>query len=188
MNRLKYTRAYSCGAMDRVPDGGEGWRKQIRKDLDDLDILWLDPTCKPIAIALEDKESRKRRHNAKMRDDFDIVADEMGPIRDVDMRMVNICDFLVVNINIEVHACGTYFEFKQANDQNKPILVHVEQGKRACPDWILGEIPHEHIFGTWGDLHKYIRHVAHDPVIDHLGRWMFFNWQGDSNEEKDALI
>ena len=178
MNRLKHTRAYLCGSMDRSPDNGETWRRQIRHHLDDLGILWLDPTHKPINIGVEDDESRRTRRANKAAGWYDLVTDEMIPIHDVDLRMVNVTDFLIVNIDVEVHACGTYFEFKQANDQNKPILVHVEQGKRECPDWLLAEIPHEHIFDTWIDLRKYVRHIAHDPIVDSMGRWLFFDWMG----------
>ncbi len=178
MNRLKNTRAYLAGPIDRVIDDGVIWRQRIRQELDDLGILWLDPTRKPIDIGVEDDASRKRRRANKLAGDYDAVADEMIPIREVDLRMVNVCDFLIVNIDVEVHACGTYDEFKQANDQNKPILVHVEQSKKMCPDWLFACIPHEHIFGSWLDLRKYVRHVAHDPVVDYMGRWMFFNWTG----------
>lgn len=177
-NRLKDTRCYLAGAMDRVPDAGAGWRKVIRHNLDDLGIIWLDPTHKPINVGVEDDESRRLRRVNKMAGEYDLVADEMDPIRAVDRRMVAVSDFLIVNIDVEVHACGTYDEFSLANDQDKPILVHVEQGKQECPDWIFACIPHEHIFGTWLGLRKYLRHVAHDPVVDSMGRWMWFNWMG----------
>ena len=179
MNRLKNTRAYLGGAMDRTIDNGETWRKQIRHHLNNLDIVWLDPTRKPISIGIEDEESRRQRRVNKETGEYDLVADEMIPIHDVDIRMVNISDFLIVNIDISVHACGTYFEFKQANDQNKPVLVHVEQSKADCPDWLFSEIPHEHIFDNWIDLRLYVCHIANDRVIDHLGRWMFFDFHGE---------
>ncbi len=179
MNRLKHTRCYLAGAIDRVPDDGETWRRQIRHHLDDLGIVWLDPTHKPCDFGAEDAQSRRERRANKAAGWYDLVADEMAPIRDVDMRLVNISDFLIVNIDIGVHACGTYFEFKQANDQNKPLLVHMEQSKQDCPDWILGCIPHEHIFDSWVALRKYVRHINNDEVIDHLGRWMFFDFHSE---------
>lgn len=179
MNRLLHTRAYLAGAMDRVPDAGETWRRLIRHHLDDLGILWLDPTHKPIDIGVEDDESRRQRHENKMAGRYDLVTDEMMPIRDVDRRMVNVSDFLIVNIDLEVHACGTYDEFNLANSQDKPILTHIEQGKNACPDWLFACIPHEHVFGSWTDLRKYVRHIAHDKVVDHMGRWLFFDWMGE---------
>ena len=178
-NRLKDNRCYLAGAMDRVPDAGETWRRQIRYHLRDLGIHWLDPTHKPIDIGVEDDESRRQRRRNKEDGAFDLVEEEMLPIRDVDIRMVNIADFLIVNLDIEVHACGTYFEFAQASSQMKPILVHMEQGKRQVPDWLLAEIPHEHVFDDWIALRKYVRHIAHDDVIDHMGRWMFFDWMGE---------
>ena len=179
MNRLKNTRCYLGGAMDRTSDNGETWRRQIRHHLDDLGILWLDPTRKPISIGAEDEESRQQRRVNKKAGRYDLVADEMAPIHDVDLRLVNITDFLIVNIDVSIHACGTYFEFKQANDQNKPVLVHIEQSKENCPDWLFACIPHEHIFDTWLDLCQYVRHIANDEVIEHLGRWMFFDFHGE---------
>jgi hypothetical protein len=165
--------------MDRVPDAGTTWRRLIRHHLNDLGILWFDPTHKPIDIGVEDDESRRLRKVNKKAGHYDLVADEMTPIRDVDRRMVNTSDFLIVNIDLDIHACGTYDEFSLANDQSKPILTHIEQGKDECPDWLFACIPHEHIFGSWLDLRAYVRHIAHDPVVDHMGRWMFFNFHGE---------
>jgi hypothetical protein len=31
------------------------------------------------------------------------------------------------------------------------------------------------IFSTWEDLCAYLRHIAHDAVIDRLNRWYFFD-------------
>ena len=42
--------------------------------------------------------------------------------------MVDICDFLVVNLDLDVHATGTYEELYWANRMKKPILVRIEQG------------------------------------------------------------
>jgi len=179
MNRLAHTRAYLCGAMDRVADAGVEWRRQIRYVHDDLKIVWLDPTDKPTNICVEDDESRARRHDAKIHGRFDEVTQEINPIRRVDLRMVDICDMLIVNIDLEVHATGTYEEMFLANRQKKPILARVEQGKRNAPDWLFATIPHQLIFDSWEAMSDYIRHIAHDPVIETLGRWVFFNFHGD---------
>jgi hypothetical protein len=165
--------------MDRVADAGVVWRRLVKHHLDDLGIVWLDPTCKPCDIGVEDSESRRQRHENKAAGEYDLVADEMMPIQDVDLRMVSICDFLICNIDVETHACGTYNELFLANSQNKPILIHVEGGKANTPDWLLGCLPHEHVFDDWFKLRGYIRHVAHDPVVDCMGRWMWFDWMGE---------
>lgn len=180
MNRLANTRAYLCGAMDRVPDAGVVWRRSLIQNLHHLKIQWFDPTNKPIQMGKEDDESRRLRRIAKTDGKFAVVIDEMHPIRAVDKRMVHICDWMVVNIDTEVHACGTYDELFKAAEEDKPVLVHCEQGKVNAPDWLFDALPPQHIFGTWSNLEAYICHIAHDDVIDDLGKWMWFDWMGEA--------
>jgi hypothetical protein len=179
MNRLAFNRGYLCGAMDRVKDGGIEWREQIKSSLVDLKVLWLDPTNKPINIGIEDLENREYRRHCKQKGDFESVRSEMKQIRPVDLRLVDVCDFLVVNVDLDVHACGTYEELFWGNRMKKPILVRLVQGKRECPDWLLGTLPHQLIFSTWEEVIAYLRHVAHDDHVDTLRRWMFFNFTGE---------
>jgi hypothetical protein len=166
--------------MDRVPDGGLGWRRDIQADLGDLEIQWLDPTNKPIALGEEGQEARELRHQAKKEGRYDVVAKQMKVIRCVDLRMVDISDFMIVNIDLDVHACGTYEETTTANRQKKPMLFHIEQGKRNTPDWLLAAVPHQLIFSKWADLKMYVRHVATAPIgqVEALNRWYFFNFTG----------
>jgi len=176
MNRLKNMRGYLCGAMDRVADGGEGWRINLQQELAGLEIFWLDPTHKPINIGIEDVGMRAYANKMKACGDYDATIPQIKITRCVDLRMVDISDFLVVNIDIEHHACGTYEELFLANRQKKPVAVHIEQGKKNAPNWLLGTLPHEMIFSTWEEIYRYIRHIAHDPVIKHFNRWLFFNF------------
>lgn len=180
MNRLAFTRCYLAGAMDRVPDAGVEWRRRLRQEHDDLKIVWLDPTDKPIDIGVEDVDSRARRHDAKIHRRYDEVVAEINPIRRVDLRMVDISDWLAVNIDLDVHACGTLEEVFLANRQKKPILVRIEQGKTAAPDWLFATIPHQLIFDSWGAMDDYIQHIANDPVIETLSRWVFFDFHGEN--------
>lgn len=175
-NRLKNTRGYLCGAMDRVADGGEEWRIALQRELADLEVFWLDPSHKPIDIGIEDTGTRAFANEMKSHGNFEAVKTQLKTIRCVDLRMVDISDFLVVNIDMEVHACGTYEELYLANRQKKPVVVHIEQGKEHTPNWLLATLPHEMIFSTWEEVDQYIRHIAHDPVIKHFDRWMFFNF------------
>jgi uncharacterized membrane protein len=168
--------------MDRVADGGEEWRLRIRKNLQHLEINWLDPTNKPIDIGKEDKESRAIRNQAKKDGDWELVAEEMKPIRCVDLRMIDVCDFIVVYIDISVHACGTYEEVFLANRQKKPVLFVVEQGKKNTPNWLMAALPHEYFFSSWEDLYDYLDMIAHDQTFaDDRGRWYFFDWTGDDD-------
>lgn len=175
-NRLKGNRGYLGGAMDRVLDGGVGWRINLQRELADLDVIWMDPTSKPIEIGIEDLENREYRHKMKECGSFDTVSTDMKIIRCVDLRMVDLSDFLIVSIDLDVHQCGTYEELFLANREKKPIILMITQGKKNCPDWLLGTVPHDLIFNSWEEVKQYVRHVAHDPVINTFRRWMFFNY------------
>jgi len=162
--------------MDRVQDGGLGWRVDIQKVTAELEVFWMDPTHKPIDIGIEDLENREHRHRMKDAGMFDVVATDMRIIRSVDLRMVDISDFLIVNLDLDVHACGTYEELYLGNREKKPIIIRIEQGKAAVPDWLLGTVPHAMIFSTWEEVQNYLMHIAYDPVIEHFKRWLFFDY------------
>jgi len=189
MNRLRFTRCYLCGAMDRAKDAGIGWRRNTMWSQNHLGVQWLDPTRKPIDIGVEDLASRNRRREHKKAGRLGPVVDEMKPIRRVDLRMVDICDFIIVNLDLDIHACGTYEEIFLANRQKKPILVHIEQGKNNVPDWLLGTLPAEHIFDSWDDLYEYLNRVDSDEEwTDEYGRWYFFHWMGVDEPQVPAQI
>lgn len=174
MNRLYLNRVYLAGAMDRVPDGGVQWRQQITPWLVSRGVVVLDPTDKPCEIGVENAETRKFRHEAKVKGDLGpLLADK--EVRAVDLRMVDISDFLIVNIDINSHPCGTYEEIFWANREKKPVLIRCEQGKYLCPDWLMWTFPECMIFGTWDDLKIYIDHVAFGKDVDRMKRWMFFD-------------
>lgn len=186
INRLRTLRAYLCGPMDRVPDGGIVWRKRLRDDLDGRGIVWLDPTDKPCEHGSEDLENRDIRKNAKRRGMWAFVEAEMKVIRLVDLRLVDICDFVIVHLDMDIHCCGTYFEIARANEQLKPILVHVEQGKEHAPDWLFGELPHEFIFSNWDEIEGYLSHIDNDPVVNTMNRWFFFDF--DKRNSTDTIV
>lgn len=177
MNRLRETYCYLAGAMDRVSDGGVGWRQRIKRELADLEIQWFDPTCKPTDIAIEDEGTRHLLHEAKLQGNFAPVVKTMKLIRQTDLRMIDLSSFIIANLDLDVHACGTYEEIFLSNRQKKPVLIHVEQGKQNAPNWLFGAIPYQHIFDGWNDLASYVRSIAADPIIDRMNRWHFFDFE-----------
>lgn len=179
MNRLKNTRCYLIGAMDLVADGGVQWRQRIQTDLADLGIHWLDPTNKPCRDAPEDSDSRDRRRSQKERGDWKPVAESMEKIHRIDLRLVDISDFMVVYLDKDNSGVGTFFEISRANIQRKPIIVMSEGGKKHTPDWLFGLGITSTIFGDWSELYAYLRSINGDSLYDHMNRWQFFDWMGD---------
>jgi len=174
MNRLANNRCYLAGAMERDNTNGIEWRQAIQDALRDLHICWLDPTNKPGCIGRETPETKNELMQARQTGDYDAVRNIMRVIRCVDLRLTDISDFLVVNLDPDVPTFGTHEEIANANRQKKPIIVRVAGGKAKTPLWLLAMLPHQLIFSTWDEVYAYIRHIAHDPVIDRLDRWYFF--------------
>lgn len=174
-NRLKNQRVYLAGAMDRVPDRGAGWRADITPFLKELGVVVFNPLNKPTETGIEDERSHTLRREFKEKGEYDELAAMMKVIRTTDLRLVDISDFLVVNLDINTHPCGTLEEIFWANRQKKPIIVHVEQGKSKAPDWLFGTIPHDMIFSEWDEVEAYLKHIDSGEQIDLKGRWYFFS-------------
>jgi nucleoside 2-deoxyribosyltransferase len=176
-NRLKYQRVYLAGAMDRVSDRGNGWRDNITPFLQDLEVVVFNPIKKPTSIGAEDAETHKHKTELKKYQKYEELSQLMKTIRSVDLRLVDISDFLIVNLDLDIHPCGTYEEIFWANRQKKPIIVHMVQGKQSAPDWLFGTIPHEMIFSSWEAVKTYLLHIHNDVDIRRFNRWYFFNCQ-----------
>lgn len=159
MNLLSKSRVYLCGAIDAAKDGGQTWRKELTPFLQELGIEIFNPCEKPTHLLNETAESVKLRHQLKKQGKFDEVATLMKEIRHIDLRMVDVCDFLIVHLNNDIRTVGTIEEMAVSNFSKKPILIHIEQGKENIPDWILGMIPHSFIFSTWKELREYLVQV-----------------------------
>lgn len=179
MNRLFYNRVYLSGPIDNAKDFGIGWRQMVRERLADLALIFLDPCKKPLqpGFACEDLENHNRRLALKRIGDFETISREMRLIRCIDLRLADLCDFAITHLDLNIYSTGTHEEVTTLNRRKVPILVHVEQGKENLPDWYLGALPHQHVFGEWDELFAYVRHVAHDPPpIDTFNRWRFLDY------------
>jgi hypothetical protein len=162
--------------MDKALDGGVEWRRRFAPFLEDKGVVVFDPTNKPIGVGREDIEDRELRNRLKENDQYDELARQVHLLRIIDLGMVDRASFIICNLDLDVPTCGTWEEMFWANRLKNPILIHIEQGKAACPDWLFGVLPHQHIFGEWDDLEHYLTHVDEDEVVDHYKRWMFFDY------------
>lgn len=175
MNRLKNQRTYLAGAIDRVYDKGRGWREEISPFLESLGVVVFNPITKPTEIGLEDNDAHMIKSKLKKQKRYDELSSMMKVIRSVDLRLVDISDFLIVNLDLNIHPCGTYEEIFWANRQKKPIIIHMVQGKEHTPDWLLGTVPHQMIYSDWNDIYEYLEHINSSENFNTYNRWYFFN-------------
>jgi nucleoside 2-deoxyribosyltransferase len=172
--RLSSQRVYLAGAMDRVADRGNGWRDSITPFLESLQIVVFNPIKKPTSIGQEDELAHQLKKQYKLSQQYDELSSLMKVIRAVDLRLVDISDFLIVNLDLDIHPCGTYEEIFWANRQKKPIIIHMVQGKNHAPDWLFGTIPHQMIFSSWEEVKNYLVTVNNSEQIQTFNRWYFF--------------
>lgn len=160
--------------MDRVADRGAGWREHISPYLHELGVVVFNPIIKPADIGLEDRDTHNIKTKLKQQHRYDELSSMMKVIRSVDLRLVDISDFMIVNLDLDVHPCGTLEEIFWANRQKKPIIIHMVQGKDKTPDWLFGTIPHQMIFSTWEEIVLYLKHIDTSENIESYNRWYFF--------------
>lgn len=176
-HRLWGMRGYLGGPIDKAPDGGKGWRTEFTPFLNGLGVIVMDPCNKPISTCFENTENLQYRTMLKDNGKFDQLSAEFDPIRNVDLRMVDISDFLIINIDLDIYQCGTMEEMTIANLQLKPIFIRCKQGKNKAPDWLFAMIPHQYIYGSWDGIKEHLCHIHSDPVVMEPGkRWKFFNY------------
>lgn len=173
--RLNGTQVYLVGAMDRVPDNGIQWRQRITPMLSNMGINVINPCEKPVHGVSEDEDTRHWIDYYKETEQYDKIKKNFGIIRCADLRCVDISDFIIAHIDLDVHACGTYEEIVTANRQKKPVLIWCEQGKKQAPNWLFFMIPHQHIFSSLNEVMKYLENINSSSKIEHHGRWVFFN-------------
>jgi hypothetical protein len=178
--RLKHQRCYLAGAIDRVPDRGTQWRDYITPFLESLGVEVFNPLKKPTNLGAEDESIASYKKRLKEKKDYDTLSELMKTIRSVDLRMVDVSDFLIVNLDIDTHPCGTLEEIFWANRQKKPILIHMVQGKISAPDWLFGTIPHQLIFNDWKEMMSYLLDINNNYNTQNItnNRWVFFNHKG----------
>ena len=179
MGRLYGSRCYLAGPMDRVADHGAGWRRELSPFLKRKGIVVLDPSDKKIKFGLEKPEDKERREYLKSIGDYDTLSKEMHELRAVDLHMVDMCEFIIVNFDTEIQMCGTMEEIFWANRLKRPVLLMCPQSKNAIYDWMYGVLPHDQFFNSWEEIKKYIDKInnAYDWEIENEKRWMFFDFK-----------
>lgn len=182
VNNLSGMRCYLIGPMDRVPDGGVIWRKKITPMLQKLNISVIDPCDKPINGVIENEDTRHWIEYYKETGQYSKIREKFGIIRNADLRCVDISDFVIAYVNLDIHMCGSYEEIVTANKQKKPVLIWCEQGKRNAPNWLFFMLPHEHIFDSLDDIMNHLENMNKSSDISHLKRWFFFRSGVINNE------
>lgn len=135
---LDGTTTYLSGPMDFVADRAaeqrNGWRARIGQVLAAWGVRVFDPWDKPLVrnlgrYGLEDETSNQSR--ASWRFDGDAagakarssISGEFWPVMHIDLRMVDLCDYVIACCPTNLYSVGTPHEIVLARQQRKPVLL-----------------------------------------------------------------
>ena len=154
-SKLSNAVCYLSDSMEASKDWGMGWRKRFTEKAKSagLNLVVLNPADKPAGLMKEGKDDWAEVRRSK---DYPKIASYVKQIRRVDLRMVDLSDFLVVMVDKNVHACGTYDETFTAEDQHKPIFVICEGGLDNLPQWLFDVVNFEEVFDSDDALIKHL--------------------------------
>lgn len=137
-NLLRDTRVYLSGPMDfvasRVEEKQFGWRNRVAEFLRALGVTVFDPWFKPEIRGIAEY-GREDETTAKVRDKWNFDPSEAGtkdraacaqhfwPAQHLDLRMVDVSDFVVAYVPTNVYSVGTPHEIIQCRAEHKPVLL-----------------------------------------------------------------
>lgn len=175
--RLTNHRVYLAGPIDHATDDGVGWRASITPHLNKMGVTILDPTNKPTSQCKwneigDEKDHIKRLVNLQRWDELRNLAKEIVLI---DLRMVEVSDFMICYIDKDIHLCGTYDELFEALRRRKPTLIVHKGGRKEMSMWLRGKVNHNFVFETFEDLYSYLEALHDGTVEPDYTRWVFFD-------------
>lgn len=163
-NRLRNTRCYLAGAVDRCPDLGMTWRENIAKELrKDFGVIVYNP--------LDNGENSHREDLRRWKEegDWENYIPAVQAIRDKDLQMVHRSDWLILRLDMDVHTCGSYEELNLAIYQNKHTFIVCKQGIKQIPGWIFAKVPVRWMFNTFHEMFVRLRWI--DSCSDNIDGW-----------------
>ncbi len=175
--RLNNHRVYLAGPIDHASDDGVGWREELTPYLEKMGLTILDPTNKPVSQCRYNEIGDEKLHiqklvNLKRWDELRTMAKEIVL---VDLRMVEVSDFMIAYIDKDIHICGTYDEIFESLRRRKPTLIVHKGGKSQMSMWLRGKMNHNFVFDTFDELYAYLEALHDGTVEPDYTRWVFFD-------------
>ena len=152
MHKLRNTICYLSGPMEACKDGGVMWRREIIKKFEKvgIDIKCIDPTNKPGGHETMQEEKDfmdKLRREEKW---YEMVNYVKAFVR-LDLRYLDLSDFIILAVDKNTHMCGSYHEIVQAQIQKKPRFAIVNGGLKNMPSWLFSIFNPSDVFDNMDD-------------------------------------
>lgn len=140
MGKLDRTWGYLSGGIENAKDHGVNWRRHMIQLVHNagLDIWLVDPTDKPEELGIN--EEQEYQSNLQKTGKFRELQAFVSEYRRLDIRSVDLSDFLVVVIDPTIPQWGTADETYFAESQHKPTFFICEGGLYRLPKWLFDVI------------------------------------------------
>lgn len=169
-NVLNKTKVYLVGHMQYVQ--GREWREEMTPSLRSMGITVFDPYHKPfIDDATEDEAVRANLKVSMESGKYDEVAERMKTVRNFDLRLCDLSDFIIAHINPAVASWGSAEEIVTSVRAKKPVFLSIEGGKTKTPLWIMGMLPHKYIYNNLDEVLDTLKRIDSGEKIIDSDRW-----------------
>lgn len=171
MNILNKTKVYLAGNLENANTNTNTWRDYIKDELKSLNITFLSPLEHMFTDDMpEDEDNQFTVKTLRANGDFDAVHLHMKKIIRKDLRLVDISDFFIFNIDIKTPTYGTMHELVLASQQRKPVFISVGN-KHQCPLWIMGLFSHKYIYNNVEEIVNILKEIDCGKVSINNNRW-----------------
>ena len=168
--KLRGTRVYLGGNIENCNDAA-AWRDRCTAVLGAVGVVCLNPLVDTFVGALkEDPELNAKLRKLRNQGKLGQVAAIMKRVVQKDLRMVDISDFLIFNLDADRPTWGTTHEIVQAAAQRKPIFIVIDSRKKT-PLWLLRYVPEQYIFETHEKLLNHLIRINNGTIPFADARW-----------------
>lgn len=174
MNLLKRARVYCAGNLEYTSDS-KNWRQSIKDTLGPRGVSILSP-IEPMFVGQqgETPEFRASLLDARANLEFDKVEEFMKGVIERDLRMIDIADFCIFNIETEKPTFGTLHELVVATQQQKPVFVTVTDLSK-CPLWIIGLVKRKHLYASIDEIIDTVIKIDSGDIVMNSKKWKLLN-------------
>ena len=151
---------------------GRNWREKITAELNSLGITAFDPYKKPFMDdTIEDESRRKTLLEEMQKGNYDFVTEHMKVVRNSDLRLCDLSDFLIAHIVPNVASWGSAEELTTVCRMKKSVFISIEGGKKLCPLWLLAMFPHKYIYNNVDEIMDVIKKIDSEEKTIDSDRW-----------------
>lgn len=158
MGILNKTKCYTIGHMQYI--NGRGWRERVKKELNELGVTVFSPYEKPfISLIPEDENARANLLEQMEKEEYDSITNHMKMVRNQDLRLCDLSDFLIAHINPSVASWGSAEELVTCCRMKKVVFLSIEGGKKKCPLWLMAMFKHKYIYNNLDEVLEMIKKI-----------------------------